>query len=515
MKDINELMARIDGFEPLPVSEETLGAYLEGTLPDAVADSTAELISSDPGLIQILNDAAVSYDSVAPEEATSAWDIYEGDYGYWELGLPPILYPDNIETEDERVEKDELSDGSDSLSHLEGLYIKNIEDNSDNNNLNTDIMTENKKTIIYGEAAENLKDKQIEQPDDHSCALRSQQIILRDFGIDIPFKDLEQIALDQGVYTNEGTYTYDIGKVLQLAGVEMHQTIGNTVEDLINELAQGHRVIVSVDANELWHNNGVADELRNWFNDVFGKQGGNHALIVAGIEVDPIKPNNSKVILTDPGAGHLRIEYPMKQFQDAWGDSRCFMAATDNAAPYQYDAATGMEIPSNFAVQQYINDFVANNSYQLSPDRINVPEGYQPAFTGHIDVVGDVDYETFKANYDRLLERQIPSYKSVEEQIEEAAEGRESAQSHIGEDIHDVSTNDAVIQTTDLVGTYDSNYNENDLNDTDSSLHAEEVQTDSYTYELTDEEPKDESLVGDDTDDGTDDDADDDIDENY
>lgn len=57
MKDINELMARIDGFEPLPVSEETLGAYLEGTLPDAVADSTADIIDAYPELQAITEDA--------------------------------------------------------------------------------------------------------------------------------------------------------------------------------------------------------------------------------------------------------------------------------------------------------------------------------------------------------------------------------------------------------------------------------------------------------------------------
>lgn len=57
MKDINELMARIDGFEPLPVSEETLGAYLEGTLPDAVADSTADIIDAYPELQTITEDA--------------------------------------------------------------------------------------------------------------------------------------------------------------------------------------------------------------------------------------------------------------------------------------------------------------------------------------------------------------------------------------------------------------------------------------------------------------------------
>lgn len=248
----------------------------------------------------------------------------------------------------------------------------------------------------YGEFGENTYDPIfIKQPDDHSCGLRSQQIILRDFGIDIPFEDLERYAFDAGIYSENGTYTYDIGKVLEMAGVGMHQVKNGTIYDLTNELAQGHRVIVSVDAHELWYNDNVKGKLANWFNDVFGSQGGNHALIVAGVEVNPQNPKDTKVVLTDPGSGHLRIEYPLNQFMDAWKDSNCFMAATDEAAPYQYDIETGMEVPSNFAVEHQNNQFVAENSYQLDPDMINVPVDYQPAFTGHLDMVGDMAYDDY------------------------------------------------------------------------------------------------------------------------
>lgn len=255
-------------------------------------------------------------------------------------------------------------------------------------------MSKNYRT--YGESGENLYDPiYIQQPDDHSCGLRCQQIILRDFGIDIPFEELEKYALDAGVYSETGMYTYDIGKVLEMAGVDMHQVKGGTIYDLTNELAQGHRVIVGVDAYELWNDDTIMGKLTNWMSDVIGNQGGNHALIVAGVEVNPTNPNDVKVVLTDPGTGHLRIEYPIDQFMDAWKDSNCFMAATDEAAPYQYDAATGMEVPSNFVVDHHFNQFVVDNGYQLNPDMINTPVGYQPTFNGHLDMIGDLAYDDF------------------------------------------------------------------------------------------------------------------------
>ena len=259
----------------------------------------------------------------------------------------------------------------------------------------------------FGETGQNIYDPIfIRQPDDHSCALRSQQIILRDFGIDIPFQDLEKLALEYGVYSENGTNMYDVGKVLELAGVGMHQVEGSNMLDLTSELSKGHRVIVGVDADELWYSDKLTDKLKNWFNDTFKEQGGNHALIVAGVDVNPQNPDDVKVILTDPGSGALRVEYPMNQFMDAWKDSNCYMVATDNPAPYQYDPATGMEVPSNFLIEQHFNQFVAENSYQLSPDMINIPTDYQPIYNDHLNFVGDNTYEEFQKQYEDYKENQ-------------------------------------------------------------------------------------------------------------
>lgn len=122
--------------------------------------------------------------------------------------------------------------------------------------------------------------------------------------------------------------------------------------------------------------------------------------MVASVEINPDNINDIKVVLTDPGAGYLRIEYPVKQFMDVWKDSHCFMAATGVPAPYRYDVSMGREVPPNFAAQQHFNQFVVHNSFQLSSDLINVSSDYQPAFTGHLDMVGNISYASFKEEFD-------------------------------------------------------------------------------------------------------------------
>lgn len=386
-----------------PVSIEEFAAYLDGNLTEDGMNEVASVIHSDDSLQEILSSCIVD-ESLSTYEK---WNqIVQKDISIDNYEIPNIkenLYISDIFPLNEDSIYAETADVPHDVDHL--IVTENDKINIINSNIQVMANTIKTGTSNYGETGQNIKDPIfIQQPDDHSCALRSQQIILRDFGIDIPFKDLEKIAKENGVYSDEGTSMCDVGKVLDIAGVEMHQVIGCNMFDLTNELAQGHRVIVGVDANELWYNDSMTDKLKNWFDDITGNQGGNHALIVAGVEVNPNNPSDVKVVLTDPGSGDLRIEYPMKQFMDAWKDTNCFMAATDAPAPYQYDPISGMEIPSNFVVEHQFNQFIAENSYQLNPDMINIPQEYQPAYSDHLDVVGDDTYEDFKYQYENLLE---------------------------------------------------------------------------------------------------------------
>ena len=156
-----------------------------------------------------------------------------------------------------------------------------------------------------------------------SCAFQSQSIVLKDYGINVSQEELMEVAKAQGWYVEgHGTPLDKVGKLMEHYDVPTTFTEGNNVFNLTNELAQGHRIIVTVDSGELWHK-GIFQNIK----DVVIGDTPNHALVVVG--VDTTNPDDVKVIVTDPGNGNLQMAYSEKQFVDAWKDSNCFMAATD------------------------------------------------------------------------------------------------------------------------------------------------------------------------------------------
>lgn|SRR5574344_1004678 len=187
-----------------------------------------------------------------------------------------------------------------------------------------------------------------------TCAIKSQQIILKDFGINISEDQLIKYSTEHGWYNGNGTAMEDVGKILSDAGIPCTQTSCANAYDLANELAQGHKVIVAVDSGELW-NNGVIDHAK----DILIGDTPDHALIVAGLDMSDL--NNPMVILTDPGTGQIAESYPLSQFMDAWSDSNNFMVSTN--------------VPTPSAMNTFINN--------------NIPDA-------HLPQVADVDFQNFQ-----------------------------------------------------------------------------------------------------------------------
>jgi hypothetical protein len=165
----------------------------------------------------------------------------------------------------------------------------------------------------------------LQQSTDFTCAVVSQQMILKDFGFDVSEAQLVYDSVSNGWLSDQGTTIEDMGELLNYYGIPTHQGLGDGIESLLSELAQGHKVIVGVDSGELW---ATDFPFSDWID---GGNGADHAIVVNGI--DTSDPSNIMVYVNDPGdpVGAGRA-YPLKQFMDAWDDSGRFYVST-SAAP--------------------------------------------------------------------------------------------------------------------------------------------------------------------------------------
>lgn len=206
-----------------------------------------------------------------------------------------------------------------------------------------------------------------------TCAIRSQEIILRDFGIDVSQEELIATAMQHDWYRpGYGTSMKDVGNLLDHYGIPVNQYEEANVFNLANELAQGRKVIVAVDAPELY---GKTDSQHDLLEE-FGHKTPNHALIVSGIDTRDI--NNIKITLTDPGTGDVSKIYSWDEFVNAWEDSNCFMVSTSVPVP------------------------------KIRPEMQNFDFE-----RGHVSQIGNMDYERFVEAYSHYMGL---SYKSPEYQ---------------------------------------------------------------------------------------------------
>ncbi|RHL09459.1 hypothetical protein DW036_09685 [Bacteroides sp. AF39-11AC] len=371
-------------FDSFGSSEEMLGAYLEGNLSIEEELQVEQILANNSDLAALADEVNTTPD-------------------YSSETIEDLLANDLSESEIEEIEtfkqifnmEDLLNNGNDGVSHS-----------------NLGASAAHKIFGDRGNGSETTFDPLIFQGNEGTCAIRSQQIILRDYGIDVSQDELKHFATEQGWYDPSdggGTPMQYIGCLLEACGIGVRQDIDCTVYDLVNELAQGHRIIVGVDANELWadREGSIFKQTKEFFRDIFEGDTPNHALVVAGVDVNPNDPEDVTIILTDPGAGDLRIEYSLNEFMDAWEDSNCFMVTTTTPAPLQYDEINGRMIPSNFAFEQYVDA----NSLPLQPDEIypmpmaaaaHYSEGHLNSI-GHDDNGNEISYEAYSAKYKQVL----------------------------------------------------------------------------------------------------------------
>lgn len=167
------------------------------------------------------------------------------------------------------------------------------------------------------------------QSTEFTCAIQAQRGIIELFtGENVTEEQLTYEAAANGSLTEGGMYFEDIGRLLESRGIGCHTLHDASIEDLMAELASGHRVIVPTDSGELWGDD-------PFWEDFFGEHA-DHAIWVTGVNTDD--PDNVMVIINDSGhpdgAGKA---YPLDQFVNAWADSGFVYVATDEAPEVNAD----------------------------------------------------------------------------------------------------------------------------------------------------------------------------------
>ena len=147
------------------------------------------------------------------------------------------------------------------------------------------------------------------------CAIKAQQMVLRNYGIEVSTEELTALAKKQGWFEEGKGSAFDfVGELLNHYGVESVQMRNAGVYHIMHELSQGHKIIVGVDT-DADANDGQAQ----------------HVMLVAGI--DTTDPNHLKVVVRDPSHPEQDNTYSANEFMERWKHTGCFMVSTKQAAP--------------------------------------------------------------------------------------------------------------------------------------------------------------------------------------
>lgn len=151
--------------------------------------------------------------------------------------------------------------------------------------------------------------------EENYCCLECEKYILRKLNIEFDEEQLLQNAIQNGWQKQEGTALHNVGRHLESAGLVVTRQYHATIDDIVNALDKNDSVIVAVDGGELLGNR--TDEIIE--DHVIG-QIPDHTVVVLSLNVC-----NDTITLFDPNSSNAEDIYPIKQFMDAWNDSKNYI----------------------------------------------------------------------------------------------------------------------------------------------------------------------------------------------
>lgn len=151
--------------------------------------------------------------------------------------------------------------------------------------------------------------------EENYCCLECEKFILRKLDIEFDEEQLLQSAIQNGWQKEDGTALHNVGRHLENNGLLVTRQYNASIENIATALKGNEYVIVAVDGGELLGNR--ADEI---IEDLVIGQIPDHTVVVLSLN-----PNNDTITIYDPNSSNAEDTYPIKQFKDAWNDSKNYL----------------------------------------------------------------------------------------------------------------------------------------------------------------------------------------------
>lgn len=188
-----------------------------------------------------------------------------------------------------------------------------------------EVLPDSREVLVFGDP-EGMKQYNHLQGDNPygfkgTCGLVSCQDILRQFGVEVSEGDVVHFAVDHKLCNvtddpsnSGGTTVEDQAKILGDFNVPAQSKSGGSLEELAQNIEEGHGVIAEVNSATLW-------DQPSFFN--LGLP--DHAIVVTGVARDPETGEIRGFYINDSGvppAGHSGLFIDAQKFNTAWNG--CF-----------------------------------------------------------------------------------------------------------------------------------------------------------------------------------------------
>lgn len=227
-----------------------------------------------------------------------------------------------------------------------------------------------------------------EQTTAFTCAVQAQRGIIELFtGKSVSEAELTYHATANGWLNENGMSPVNASKLLEMYGVDTTTNWNATVEDLVNDLSQGKRVIVGVNAEMLSTESQVLNP--------FFKQVADHAIWVTGIDAN--HPDGPHVIINDSGIENgSGVSYPLKHFVDSWETSGFLTISTVDAPP-EFTLYSGHFNSETQRIEEIV-EYLDNKGIELSFNDSLQPEANYSDLEKYLTNLDDSQFNSFIKN---------------------------------------------------------------------------------------------------------------------